>query len=55
MFGLYFEEFFHRLDKLELPWGFVPGFHDYETNVHVKGMMHAIKKYQMHADIENKF
>lgn len=27
----YFHQFFATMNKYEIPWGFVPGYHDYET------------------------
>jgi len=30
LFDEYFTEFFGRLNDLDIPWGFVPGYHDYE-------------------------
>jgi hypothetical protein len=29
----YYNEFFSVMNNYDIPWGFVPGFHDYETNL----------------------
>jgi len=43
------------MNGYNVPWGFVPGFHDYETGWTDEQMMNLVKKNHLHSDVENKF
>ena len=51
----YFVEFFHIMNSYDIPWGFVPGFHDYETGWNNEAMERVIKLSELHTEVENKF
>lgn len=53
--GQYFEAFFGHMNSFDIPWGFVPGYADYETNWGNKKMMEEISKQHLHSDVNNKF
>lgn len=51
----YFVEFFRIMNNYNIPWGFVPGFHDYETRWTNAEMERVIKLSELHTEVENKF
>lgn len=53
--GAYFDSFFSHMNNFDIPWGFVPGYADYETNWGNERMMKEIKKQKLHSDVSNKF
>lgn len=55
MWSDYFHKFFDKLNDLDIPWGFVPGFHDYETDWGNKKMLARIAKNPLHTDAANNF
>lgn len=51
----YFVEFFQIMNQYDIPWGFVPGYHDYETGWTDKMMEKAIEHNELHTSVENNF
>jgi len=51
----YFEEFFHIMNSYNIPWGFVPGYHDYESGLSTEEMERIIMKSMFHTEVKNNF
>jgi predicted MPP superfamily phosphohydrolase len=51
----YFDRFFGIMNSYDLPWGFVPGYHDYETGWSNEKMMQKIIHSHLHSDVGNNF
>lgn len=51
----YFEEFFGIMNGYNIPWGFVPGYHDYETRWTNEKMQSTIEKNLLNTSLRNNF
>ena len=43
------------MNSFDVPWGFVPGYHDYETNITDAQMESIIAKNHLHSGVINQF
>lgn len=51
----YFETFINVMNGYDIPWGFVPGFHDYETGWTDHAMMQKVLDAHLHSDVGNNY
>lgn len=51
----YFKEFFGTMNGLDIPWGFVPGYYDYETGMSDAQMEAIVQLNSLHTDPDNRF